>query len=186
VIIFSPDLTKTGRDSSLMSARRTAWIAAVTYMVRCTLPGCGARPWPRSRRCLPARQDQRARPPPPGPPRARRPRWMCCADRFRSMCTLMAAGPALRRKRRRAATWRMRCVRDPCRWRVLPTSRTCRCSDAVPKVPSRWCAHPQRANFTATTSTGSPGWTCWLLITACVARSAPPIWRKRIERRSRR
>src|SRR5437762_7286842 len=45
---------------------------------------------------------------------------------------------------------------------------------------------PATGELYATTSTGSPGWTCWLLITACVARSAPPIWRKRIERRSRR
>src|SRR5437588_12724889 len=29
-----------------------AWIAAVAFMVRCTMVGCGVRPLPRSRRCL--------------------------------------------------------------------------------------------------------------------------------------
>src|ERR1044071_1135447 len=35
---------------------------------------------------------------------------MCFADRFQWTCTRMAAGPASRRKRRRAATSRMRCA----------------------------------------------------------------------------
>jgi hypothetical protein len=38
-VSISPDLTETRRASSLMPARSTAWIAAVTYTVRCTLPG---------------------------------------------------------------------------------------------------------------------------------------------------